>query len=204
MSSSDIGSGTAKGLMTFLDGLVDKGRATSGSIAPLKSATRQVLSVVEGENWETLDVRQLDIEDYMLRFGNMTMDRQLPEPTLRSYRSRMTKAVNWYKDFLSKPGWVPPRSAPARTAKGENVPKVGILPSDTKQETQPFEPKYETQPSYEGTDLITYPFPLRPSKIVSLYLPVALTQSEARRLGAFLESISIEDAIQDTRTAVNG
>jgi hypothetical protein len=188
---SQIGSGTAKGLAEFLDQLVEKGRATSGSVTPLKTAVKQVLSAVDGANWQTTDVRSIDVSDYLVRFGNKTMGKYNAD-SLRTYKSRVNKAVNWYKHFLSQPGWIPPRPTQPQSSKPKPLDRAdnSQQEADNEQERR-VEPQREL-PDKIQSDLIAYPFPLRPGKIVSLYLPLDLTFTEAKRLGKYLESLSMD------------
>jgi hypothetical protein len=194
---NQIGSGTAKGLLEFLDQLVEKGRASSGGVVPLKSAFKQILSSVDKESWQETDVRTIDIDDYMDRFGVLTNGKYSAD-SLKTYRSRFLKAISWYKNFLTQPGWAPPKSGPGRKAKTAPTEKETVSAETTAKHDAPVttivEPLNSTASSAkEQNDLIAYPFPLRASRIVNLYLPVDLTLAEAKRLGRFLESLSIDE-----------
>lgn len=191
---NQIGSGTAGGLIEFLTQLVEKGRATSGSITPLKTAVRQVLSVIDGDDaWQKTDIRHINISDYIARFKNKTVGKYSAD-SLIVYQSRLNKAIKWYSTFLENPGWVPPTgkaSKKAKILKQEKVETGHLLPekSNIEDADQP------TSTDSSQNDLIAYPFPLRPGKIVRLYLPLDLTTSEAKRLGKYLESLSVDGNI---------
>lgn len=194
---NQIGSGTAKGLIEFLDQLVEKGRATSGGVVPLKSALKQILSSVDKGSWQDTDVRTIDIDDYMDRFSVLTNGKYSAD-SLKTYRSRFQKAITWYKTFLVQPGWAPPKGGVSHKAKAANQAQaIGAAEHEPKQKVSTHNVTLadtsSTVDTKEQNDLIAYPFPLRAGRIVNLYLPVDLTLSEAKRLGRFLESLSLED-----------
>jgi hypothetical protein len=185
---NQIGSGTAKGLIEFLDQLVQKGRATGGSILPLKSTVRQVLAAVDGnDKWDSTDMRKLDVEDYINRFKNKTMGKY-NEASYITYKSRLAKAVDWYNKFLVQPGWVPTKSPTSKPKKTEGKP---VAPTVEKTPTE--SPTVPDRPvDKDKQDLIAYPFPLRAGKVVYLYLPSDITKSEATRLSNYLTSLCVE------------
>jgi len=190
--SENIQSGNALGLIEFLDNLVEKGRAPAGSISPLKTAIIQILSTVDGkDDWQKVEVTSIDIVDYVNRFGVLTNGRYTAG-SLTTYKSRLTKASNWYKNFLTQPGWTPPKET-FRQPKADVKPDVGIKSLELVKE--PLTQKQSTSNLSEQSDLIAYPFPLRANKIVRLFPPYDLKLSEAKRLGKYLESLSIDEAI---------
>jgi hypothetical protein len=65
---AQIGSGTAEGLIGFLEQLVSKGRATTGAIMPLQSAATRVFTVVEGDSWKSVDVRTINVYPSEIKF----------------------------------------------------------------------------------------------------------------------------------------
>ena len=206
--SSQIGSGSAKGLIEFLDQLVEKGRAVSGSVVPLKSAVKQILSTIDGnEKWQEIDVRSLDVDDYMERFGNLTMGRYSAD-SLVTYRSRLQKALDWYGKFLTQPGWAPPKTrtstkdrSQAKSGEAKKANGINKAPIDAENKSMSGNRDEQKNNMQNQSDLISYPFPLRPGKVVNLYLPIDLTVTEARRLGRFLESISVDSAPDNSEIA---
>jgi hypothetical protein len=187
-----IGSGTTQGLLEFLDSLIEKGRATSGSITPLKTAVRQIISTVDGKDkWQDTDIRNINVQDYIERFSNLTLGKY-HQDSLKTYKTRLGKAVTWYTKFLIEPGWTPPKSQNANISKSiaEDQPK-----HTTEKQVHKVSAELEkeaTSAEKENSDLIAYPFPLRPGKLVRLYLPLDLTAVEAKRLGSYLETLSID------------
>jgi hypothetical protein len=199
---SNIGSGTAKGLVEYLDSLVDRGRAPVGAITPLKTAFSKMLEAVEGKNWGDTDIREFDFEDYTTRFANLTMGKY-SDDSLRIYNGRVKKVVGWYLTFLSKPGWSPSfKSSGAKTVpkEGKNAQKEQI--QKVEQNVEHPAPSVQNETGSRAQDnnqgerpddgLISYPFPLATGKLVTLYLPIKLEQADADRIAGFLQTLVVD------------
>src|SRR5882672_3109155 len=107
--TENIGNGTAQGAVDFLNSLVEKGRSRVGVIAPLKGALTKILEKTEGEDWESVDVTKLDVDDALARFKNLTLG-TYTDASYRAYELRAKRAIDWYKHFLANPGWFPKES----------------------------------------------------------------------------------------------
>ena len=92
--TEQIGSGTAQGLVEYLGSLVSKGRATPGAIRPLRTTFTKIMSTVDGEGWGKANIRDINVEDYMLRFANLTMG-AYNDASLSVYKSRVKKVMGW-------------------------------------------------------------------------------------------------------------
>jgi len=110
---------TAKGLIDYLDSLVDKGRLRAGVVAPLKTALIKVLEKTEGDNWGKVDVIKLDVADAIARFKNLTLG-VYTDASYRAYELRTMRTIKWYENFLANPGWFPKEST-VRNSKPESV-----------------------------------------------------------------------------------
>lgn len=110
MVTTDISSGSAAGLMSFLDFMSRKGYATPRSMGVLKSAARQVFGVVEGDDYGQLNVADLDLDEYLSRFENRSMGRYSAK-SLAAYRSRFRRAIESYRKYLGDPNWMPAKRA---------------------------------------------------------------------------------------------
>lgn len=190
--TEQIGLGTAQGLTEYLDQLVDKGRATSGGIVPLKSTLKQVLSRVEGEEkWQSLDMREIDVHDYIERFKNLTIGKYSPE-SYAVYQSRINKIKAWYLSFLKNPGWSPTITKRGkRGAKNLTEGKTELV--QVAQMATSISNGSNKVAMDMSTDFISYPFPLRQDRMATLYLPKNLTKAESVRLGKFIDSLSTDD-----------
>lgn len=195
MASPDIASGNVKGLMAFLDFMIDNGYGTAGSINPWKSAAKQVFSTVEGDDFEGLDVRNLDIDEYVERFQTLSIGKYSAE-SLRAYRQRFRKAVEAYRAYLADPNW---RPAPARAARSKNANGGSTKKSKRgKPEAQPGPEELLASPqSTPAAALITYPFPLKNGQMAQLHLPSqGLDRADADRLTHFLRALVFDQPAQ--------
>jgi hypothetical protein len=192
--TSQIGSGTSQGLIEYLDQLISKGKATPGSIVPLKSTLKQVLStVVDGEEWKDINIRELDVDDFINRFKNKTIGKYSPS-SYTVYQSRINKVKEWYIKFLLDPGWAPKIEATGKIQRVKTKPSISSSESTVKNDF--IDTGKLEKPNSVLNDLITYPFPLREGKIVYLSLPIDLTPAEAGRLSKFLDSVSVDKSSQ--------
>jgi hypothetical protein len=188
-----IGSGTAQGVIDYLDSLVEKGRSRPGVVNPLKTALTKVLQTTEGEDsWGAIDVTVLDVNDVISRFKNKTLS-QYTAASYDAYQSRMVRAIGWYKNFLANPGWVP----------AQNVARNGSSTTDTKKQTNASEQNKAALPHTNDTsntpqqgaqeiDSIPYPFPLENGKLARFYVPTGMTKSDVDRITGFLNALVIE------------
>ena len=196
-----MGDGKAKNVLEYLDNLTEKGKATIGAITPLKIAFTKVVQVVDGENWENTEVKNIDVEDYLSRFANLTMGRYTSD-SLTAYKSRVNKAVSWYIQFLDKPGWTPDiqrrnRGPKALTTK-EAQKTVPITANETLKPQQDSSQLISTIPNVPGR--ILYPYPLSDGQLVHISLPVRLSTNDAKRIGTFIESIAIDILTEESKS----
>lgn len=199
--ADNLGSGTAAGLVEYLDSLVAKGRSRDGVVTPLKTAIVKVLEKTESENWGAVDVTHIDVEDVMARFKNFTMG-DYTDASYRAYELRIKRAINWYKNFLSNPGWYPkerqraprassdgktPNSDSSKLRRGEKKGS-GVSGATGKDSIRSEEQERDTP----IIDAIAYPFPLVNGKTARIYMPRGVTKSDVQRLATFLEALVIE------------
>lgn len=102
-----IATGTAGGLLVFCDYVLDRDLASCGVTHPWKYAVKQVLTRLEGDDFEAIDVRALDVDECMQRFASAGPDPNEPD-RLYAYHSRFPEAVEAYRGYLADPaGWRP-------------------------------------------------------------------------------------------------
>jgi hypothetical protein len=181
--------------MSFMDFMVQKGYGTSGSISLLKSAAKQVFSVVEGEDFGGLDVRSFDIDDYLARFVNRSMGRYSAD-SLAAYRSRFRRAVESYRSYLADPNWKP--AARSTNARGTTAPGAATNSKSSKSK-KPVRSDQEVVPEALGQGLasvVTYPFPLKSGQMAQLHLPTRLDRTDAERLTAFIRALVFDQSRQ--------
>ena len=199
--ADNLGSGTAAGLVEYLDSLVAKGRSRDGVVTPLKTAIVKVLEKTESEDWGAVDITHIDVEDVMARFKNFTMG-DYTDASYRAYELRIKRAISWYKNFLGNPGWYPkerqrtskvsnggktPNSDSNRLCRGEKK-GLGVPGAAGKDSIRVEEQGHDTP----IIDAIAYPFPLMNGKTARVYMPRGVTKSDVHRLAIFLEALVIE------------
>jgi hypothetical protein len=165
----------------------DKGLLNLNTAKAVRAACAQVLSVLDG--WETVDVRNLDLNDLFLRFQNKRGKDFIPE-SLETYMRRFTVAHRAFLDYIADPTtWKPP-FRDRSSSKIERL-KAPALPPEPRQTTvssaAPPPPQKQS-----GSDFVDYPFPLRDGRIVRLQLPIDLKAADVTRLTAFLNSLVID------------
>lgn len=168
--------------------VADKGLMPRASALATRAAVSQILKV--DEDWENLDIRQLDVDAVIARFRNLS---KLAPASLATYESRFRSGLESYLAYLDNPASYSPkgRKAAARDDKPRsrtrNKGEVRALPSSVTPSATP-------QVSSGGARLVVYPFPVRPEVFAELKLPADLTVDEARRLGKFLEAVALAEA----------
>jgi len=184
MATENIGTGTSAGLVEYLDAIVEKGRGTSGAIQPLKTAFTKVAQEVDGSDWGIKLVSEIDIDDYISRFGNLTRGKY-SDKTLTVYKSRVNRVVGWYLKFMDHAGWMPTLSA--------RQPRKS---SQMQQSVRGSQPEDEKTSSGKGTDVVVKPgmhkieLALRVDAPVTLILPRDLKSHEVATITAILKSLT--------------
>lgn len=180
---------TGKGFIEFWTYAVRKGLMAKATAEAIQSASRVVLSTVEPEGWESIDVRSLDLDPFIQRFERLKMSDLKPE-SLKVYGQRVRTGIAAYLRYLENPtSWSYPTAesrasgdrSQARRSSGQRPPRPGS-PTGT----------VVTLPNGAAAPTITYPYPLRPGLVINVTLPADLSRQEASRLAAFLSSLSVE------------
>ena len=184
---NNIPTGTAAGLIEFLDWLVEKGYGTSAAVGPWKSASSRVFEMVEqSKDFDTLDVRALDVTDYIERFSTKAIGSKLKHESVVSYGQRFEKAVTAYREYLDE------KKLPA-------IRRVGTR-TRSKVEAKNGNGHGTHAPEVEVSSLIDYPFPLRSGQVAHLRLPMRLDKADAERLGTFVRTLAFEPVLELTTT----
>lgn len=192
--------GSLAGLVDYLQDLVDKRFMSVGQITPLKTAVTKVFMAVDGDNWGMRAVYDVDVEDYMYRFAQK-MGSHYSEQSLSSYKSRLLKALTWYKKFLDNRDWVPTsqisvaRWVAERTHASTSPSRfvAGYVSPQSHPAAGGWINAIANSSNLSETNFIEYPFPLRSGQIAKLKLPSDLTKSEAKRIALFVDSIALDD-----------
>jgi hypothetical protein len=199
---ADAMSGMGSGYMAFLDYTGDKGLLGKENSQRIKQASREVLQQVEGEGWETMDVRELELDDVAKRFETLRATKYTPS-SLKAYQSRFRTGMTMYREFLQDPGgWRPKKASRSAIHSRRRVQAAssGHVAPTVQQTTVEAsdQPSVETPERTEraDTEMMTYPFPLRRDGGVvfaRLILPHDLTPAEAKRIGDHINTLAIDE-----------
>lgn len=188
---------TGRGLLLFLDFLIQKGYMRVPTGQSMKTAVKEVLSATQGTDaWEEVDLDAIDAADVIRRFETLRA-MKFSSGSLNTYSGRFQRALTMFQDFRSNPAtWRPVKQRSTRSA------KVNIAPARPAAPAEASEPRGNVattdppiHPSTHRPTVITYPFPLRDGVLASIDLPADLTGREARRLAAFINSLAIEEPL---------
>ena len=161
-----------------------KGLITEATASTLSTSCRHVLRV--DPNWETLDVQTLDVDEYILRFNNLSAGKYKPR-SLKDYGSRFRRAVASYRSYLEDPtSWrfAPSRRQPASRSDGSTPTKRG--------RTSPSEDMSTTKDESVGVVSHEYSFPIRPDLMARLAIPRDVTTAEINRLVAWARTLAVD------------
>jgi hypothetical protein len=178
---------TGKGLIEFVNFASEKHLINANTAGALRAASREVLSAIEPEGWETLDLRTVDVDDFTTRFERARVGKLKPE-SLLVYKSRFRNAMQMYFAYLDNPsGW---RYKPERPSASRKKTTPVFVPSEgATSDEQPVDPRGPRASTIE------YPFPLRQGMVVKLHLPSDLTRPEAKRLAAFIDALALAETL---------
>ena len=169
---------TGREIVEHWNWAAEKGLMNKNTAAGVRSACTQVLGILE--DWESIDIRSLDVEETLVRFQNLRKKDFAPK-TLEEYKRRFRKAVTSYLSYLADPGAWKPVMKERTTRAVENNLAVS--------------PKAEKTSDRIGTSsqaVVEYPFPLRENQTVRLILPRDLRAVEVKRLTAFMMTLAVD------------
>lgn len=162
---------TGKALVDHWRWAVDKGLMNENTASALRVACTQVMSILE--DWESVDINKLDINDIINRFKNLKA-REIRPQTLDSYGRRFLRAVRLFQDFNNDSSSWPKSKTRLRSNKSEtNLQNPVDIAGYT-------------------NGLVSYPFPLRRDTIAVLSLPNNLTSAEVKRLNTFMQALVVD------------
>lgn len=188
---------TAKDVVAHVGWASENGYIAKATASAMATSVKKILEYTHGEEWATVDIRALDLEDLLPRFENLSK-RDLSGQSMQTYEGRFLKALDSYRLHQEDPkGWSSAmqakarRTAPAKKPGGdgnEDGPNqtrtaTGGSTKPSAQEARPISP-----------DLVAYPFPIRQGVIAYMHLPADLRPKEATRLKSFLDSLAIDEA----------
>jgi hypothetical protein len=185
---------TGQGLVEFCEYAASKGLLNRETAGSLRTASARILGIDEG--WESTDLTKLDVEALLQRFETLHKGDFTPQ-SLAVYKSRFRKALNLYQTYLSNPSGFRPQVRPSRKPSERKDAPERKEPPENKPKAPDSGPPAPPPPgnSPPVVNVVDYPFPLRQGVIVHLMLPPDLRRAEAKRLGAFIDALAMDDAL---------
>jgi hypothetical protein len=183
--------GSREGLYAFLDYVIDKGLLNKATTAASKSTAIKVLSILD-EN-EASDIINVDMEVIFNRFVNLEGSSYHPD-SLRTYKSRLASAIDYYRSWLQNPAGFKVGSKGAnsgskpKTAKGEKPP---VNKGNGASQTVSYA---NSSPSEIFVQRTVLPIPIRADVLVQVSgLPYDLTEREAAKIANVIRAMAMVD-----------
>jgi hypothetical protein len=179
--------GTGLAFVRHWDWVAEKGLMAPASARAIRAAVSQILKI--DDNWESVDVRNIDVEALFARFRNLS---KIAPGSLAAYESRFRSGLQSYLAYLDNPTSYQPKTRNATQRDDKASPKSK---SKLRAEVPAASPGSTIPTPMTGSTakLVVYPFPVRPDVFAELKLPADLTVDEAMRLSAFLKAVALSD-----------
>ncbi len=158
------------------------------SARAIRAAVSQILKI--DNNWESVDVRNIDVEALFARFRNLS---KIAPGSLAAYESRFRSGLQSYLAYLDNPTSYQPKTRRPAQRDDKTTPKPKSKPQPDSPVAGPGSTTAVPMTS-SAAKLVVYPFPVRPDVFAELKLPADLTVDEALRLSAFLKAVALTDS----------
>ena len=179
--------GTGLAFVQHWDWVADKGLMPQNTALSIRTSVSKVLRI--DEDWESVDVRQLDVDALIARFRNLS---HLAPRSMATYESRFRSGLTSYLAYLDNPASYQPKGR-KQSPREEKPGATTRKPAGASRRVQPDQPPPAPHLPSSSTRLVVYPFPVRPDVFAELKLPADLTLDEATRLGAFLKAVALTE-----------
>lgn len=178
-------------LIKFLNYIKDKNLVKSRTVNSWISAVSNLLS--DPSETECNDVRTVDIALAVHRAANRPSNTISPS-SLRSYRTRTKRAIEEFVSWKSDPANYRPRNfeKPQTQSNSGHISKSRSKNASASVQPNPNGDFAENSASGDSSQPsgLSLSYPLRPDFLAHIVIPKDLNQLEARRLGAFILTLS--------------
>lgn len=179
---------TGKEVAGFLTTVAARGDMNSNTAGAMKAAVKEVLGAVHGDEWQDVDVTEIDLDQYADRFARLRAS-NFKADSLKVYQARFKNAIGLFMEWRANPAewkYKPKRPYKDRPKAGQQAKREqGSSSNGARSSTVIKEPN--------DVQMIDYPYPLRRDLIVMVRLPADLTRQEAQRLQAYIESLAFDE-----------
>jgi hypothetical protein len=184
---ADLTHNTIEGLLAYCDWLVEKGYATSAQVEPWKTAVKKVFHTVEGEDYGSLSLDGLDLDDYFGRFRKLAAG-QYKHESMTAYEARVRRAIEAHAHFLEH-GRPPTFRQVTKRTNGDGEAVNGTKPKTAK-------PAKAAAPTPGGSEFFDLEYPLETGSMALLRLPKRMSKADVDRLSTVLRTLQVEDQKQ--------
>jgi hypothetical protein len=179
--------GTGLAFVRHWDWVAEKGLMAPASARAIRAAVSQILKIED--NWESVDMRSLDIDGLFARFRNLS---KIAPGSLAAYESRFRSGLQSYLAYLDNPTSYQPKTRRAAPRDDKTTP-ASKRKSSVDVASTSVGSTIPTPITSSSAKLVVYPFPVRPGVFAELKLPADLTVDEALRLSAFLKAVALSE-----------
>jgi hypothetical protein len=180
--TADLNTRTVGGLLAYCEWLITKGYATTAQVNPWRTAIHKVFDTVESEDWQSLDLSAIDLDEYLSRFQTLA-GAQYKAESIATYGRRIRNAVEAQEHYLTTGR--PPmfRQSAKRTGAEDKgtASKGSVVKLQSKASS--------TANGSAASSLIEFPFPLKNGRMAILRLPARLHSEDVNRLSGFLRTL---------------
>lgn len=179
-----------QGLLNFIQYAADKGLVNGSSARLWRVAVAKLL--VQLSPTEDADIRTIDVDVVTRKFANRNPSALTPE-SLNTYRYRLATALQEFVAWTDDPVRYKPKGT---TRKAQSTHTTG---KSTKNHNgkKAYDINDVVIDRHSGDDptvshSLPLPFPIRPDFLGQVVIPRDLTMDEARRIYAFLQTLTID------------
>lgn len=182
---------SGKTFIEHWDWAAEKGLMNKNTANALRASSYQILEIID--DWETVDIREIDVEAIFRRFQNLKGKEYKPQ-TLNAYKRRFRQAVSYFLEYVNDPSnWKGPTSKSQSNQRTKNDGRQKA----SKSRDFSTSPSVNSMPQSFGDELVSYPYPLRENLVVYLHLPSDLKNIEVRKLMAFMTTLTVDFEVDD-------
>lgn len=190
--AAELTTQTPAGVLAYCDYLIEKGYATASQVNPWRTAIQKVFETVEGSQWESIDLTDIDLEEYLGRFRTLAGSQYRAE-SVTTYGRRVRNALDAQAHYIAtgRPPSFRRAAKKASDSKDEPGASVVKMPSKQSNGTATTSASTGTTPTPGMTD---FPFPLGDGRMVTLRLPSRIKSDDVNRLCAFIRTLQDDSA----------
>jgi hypothetical protein len=179
-----------QGLLDFIQYAADKGLVNGSSARMWRVAVSKLL--VDLAPTEEADVRIIDVDVITRKFANRHPSALTPE-SLYTYRYRLTAAIQEFVAWTNDPVGYKPKGTNRKTLSTELKGKPAKHHNDKK----PYRNDGVVADGHSEEHAavshgLPLPYPIRPDFLGQVVIPRDLTMDEARRIYAFLQTLTVD------------